>query len=45
LGCDGAFVGSGIFKSGNAVKRAKAIVRLTIDYDDVAVLCEGLVKA
>jgi pyridoxal 5'-phosphate synthase pdxS subunit len=45
LGCDGAFVGSGIFKSGNAAKRAKAIVRATTDYDDAAVLCEGLVKA
>merc|ERR1711977_607280 len=27
LGCDGVFVGSGIFKSGDAAKRAKAIVQ------------------
>jgi len=26
LGCDGCFVGSGIFKSENALVRAKAIV-------------------
>jgi pyridoxal 5'-phosphate synthase pdxS subunit len=40
LGCDGVFVRSGIFKSGNAAKRAKAIVRATTDYDDAAVLAE-----
>lgn len=28
LGCDGVFVGSGIFKSGNALLRAKAIVQV-----------------
>ena len=28
LGCDGVFVGSGIFKSGNAAQRAKAIVQV-----------------
>jgi len=27
LGCDGVFVGSGIFKSGDPSKRAKAIVQ------------------
>src|SRR5436190_12825388 len=40
LGCDGVFVGSGIFKSSNAVKRAKAIVRATTHYRDPAVLAE-----
>ncbi|RMZ91032.1 hypothetical protein DV736_g1749, partial [Chaetothyriales sp. CBS 134916] len=40
LGCDGVFVGSGIFKSGNAVKRAKAIVRATTHYQDAKVLAE-----
>jgi pyridoxal 5'-phosphate synthase pdxS subunit len=44
LGCNGVFVGSGIFKSGNSAKRAKAIVRATTDYDDAAVL-RRLVKA
>ena len=40
LGCDGVFVGSGIFKSGNAAKRAKAIVRATTHYQDANVLAE-----
>lgn len=30
LGCDGVFVGSGIFKSGNALRRAQAIVQVRI---------------
>ena len=30
LGCDGVFVGSGIFKSGNALRRAKAIVQVKL---------------
>ncbi|SJZ51420.1 pyridoxal 5'-phosphate synthase lyase subunit PdxS [Selenihalanaerobacter shriftii] len=34
LGCDGVFVGSGIFKSGNPVKRANAIVKATAHYED-----------
>ena len=34
LGCDGVFVGSGIFKSGDPVKRAKAIVEATTHYTD-----------
>lgn len=34
LGVDGVFVGSGIFKSGDPVKRAKAIVEATTFYDD-----------
>jgi pyridoxal 5'-phosphate synthase pdxS subunit len=38
LGCDGVFVGSGIFKSGDAAKRAKAIVQAVTHYNDPAVL-------
>lgn len=34
LGCDGVFVGSGIFKSGDPAKRAKAIVEATTHYND-----------
>jgi len=40
LGCDGIFVGSGIFKSGDPVKRAKAIVAATTYYNDPKVLAE-----
>ncbi|ORY59669.1 pyridoxine biosynthesis protein [Pseudomassariella vexata] len=40
LGCDGVFVGSGIFKSGDAAKRAKAIVRATTHFRDANVLAE-----
>ena len=40
LGCDGIFVGSGIFKSGNPAKRAKAIVAATTYYDDPKILAE-----
>jgi pyridoxal 5'-phosphate synthase pdxS subunit len=40
LGCDGVFVGSGIFKSGNAAKRAKAIVQATTHFRDPQVLAE-----
>jgi len=40
LGCDGVFVGSGIFKSGDPVKRAKAIVTATTYYNDPKVLAE-----
>ena len=40
LGCDGVFVGSGIFKSGNAAKRAKAIVQAVTHYKDAKVLAE-----
>ncbi|RYP37042.1 hypothetical protein DL767_003105 [Monosporascus sp. MG133] len=40
LGCDGVFVGSGIFKSGDAAKRAKAIVRATTHFRDAKVLAE-----
>ncbi|MDK1018905.1 MAG: pyridoxal 5'-phosphate synthase lyase subunit PdxS [Actinomycetota bacterium] len=34
LGCDGVFVGSGIFKSGNPEVRARAIVEATTFYQD-----------
>ncbi|KAL5594010.1 uncharacterized protein BROUX77_007357 [Berkeleyomyces rouxiae] len=40
LGCDGVFVGSGIFKSGDPAKRAKAIVRATTHFRDAKVLAE-----
>ncbi|OAT86087.1 pyridoxal 5'-phosphate synthase lyase subunit PdxS [Desulfotomaculum copahuensis] len=40
LGCDGIFVGSGIFKSKNPAARAKAIVAATTHYNDPAVLAE-----
>ena len=40
LGCDGVFVGSGIFKSGDPVKRAKAIVAATTYYNDPKMLAE-----
>lgn len=38
LGCDGIFVGSGIFKSSNPAVRAKAIVAATTHYNDPQVL-------
>ncbi|AHF05674.1 pyridoxal 5'-phosphate synthase lyase subunit PdxS [Desulfitobacterium metallireducens] len=40
LGVDGIFVGSGIFKSGDPVKRAKAIVLATTNYNDPQMLAE-----
>lgn len=40
LGCDGIFVGSGIFKSGDPARRAKAIVSATTYFKDAAVLAE-----
>jgi len=36
LGCDGIFVGSGIFKSGDPAVRARAIVEATTHYEDAA---------
>jgi pyridoxal 5'-phosphate synthase pdxS subunit len=48
LGCDGVFVGSGIFKSGDPSKRAKAIVQAVTHYRDPTVLAqvsEGLGEA
>jgi pyridoxal 5'-phosphate synthase pdxS subunit len=38
LGADGVFVGSGIFKSGDPDKRAKAIVEATTHFEDPQVL-------
>ena len=40
LGCDGVFVGSGIFKSGDAAKRARAIVQSVTHFQDPKVLAE-----
>jgi len=40
LGAEGVFVGSGIFKSGDPLKRAKAIVRATTHYQDAAIIAE-----
>lgn len=40
LGADGVFVGSGIFKSGDPVSRAKAIVKATTFYNDADVLAQ-----
>jgi pyridoxal 5'-phosphate synthase pdxS subunit len=40
LGVDGVFVGSGIFKSGDPAKRAKAIVEATTNYNDPLILAE-----
>ena len=34
LGCDGIFVGSGVFKSADPVKRARAIVKATAYFND-----------
>lgn len=38
LGCDGVFVGSGIFKSGDPAKRAKAIVEATTHFNDADIV-------
>ena len=40
LGCDGVFVGSGIFKSGDPVKRAKAIVEATTHFEDADIIAK-----
>jgi pyridoxal 5'-phosphate synthase pdxS subunit len=40
LGADGNFVGSGIFKSSDPIKRARAVVAATTYYDDPKVLAE-----
>lgn len=40
LGADGVFVGSGIFKSENPEKRARAIVKAVADYTDPNVIAE-----
>lgn len=41
LGADGVFVGSGIFKSGNPEARAKAVVKATTNWNDIAVVTEA----
>ncbi len=48
LGCDGIFVGSGVFKSGDPAVRARAIVEATTFYEDpakVAKVSKGLGEA
>lgn len=48
LGAEGVFVGSGIFKSGDPAKRARAIVQATTNYTDadlIAKLSENLGEA
>ncbi len=40
LGAEGVFVGSGIFKSGNPAKRARAIVQAVTNYNDPKILAE-----
>ncbi|KAK6522246.1 Pyridoxal 5'-phosphate synthase subunit snz1 [Arthrobotrys megalospora] len=40
LGCDGVFVGSGIFRSGDPAKRAKAIVQAVTHYNNPQILAE-----
>ncbi|KAF7322561.1 SOR-SNZ domain-containing protein [Mycena chlorophos] len=40
LGCDGVFVGSGIFKSGDPAKRARAIVQAVTHYNNPKILVE-----
>jgi pyridoxal 5'-phosphate synthase pdxS subunit len=40
LGAEGVFVGSGIFKSGNPAKRARAIVQSVTNFNDPRILAE-----
>ena len=40
LGAEGAFVGSGIFKSGDPAKRAQAIVKAVTNYKDAKIIAE-----
>jgi pyridoxal 5'-phosphate synthase pdxS subunit len=40
LGADGVFVGSGVFKSGNPIERAKAIVKATTAFTDAKVIAD-----
>ena len=40
LGAEGVFVGSGIFKSGDPVKRAAAIVKAVTNYKDAKLIAE-----
>jgi pyridoxal 5'-phosphate synthase pdxS subunit len=41
LGCDGVFVGSGIFKANDAAQRARAIVLATTYFDNLKVVIEA----
>ena len=40
LGAEGVFVGSGIFKSSDPAKRAKAIVEATTHYQDAKIIAQ-----
>ncbi|KAA1474875.1 vitamin B6 biosynthesis protein [Dentipellis sp. KUC8613] len=40
LGCDGVFVGSGVFHSGDPAKRARAIVQAVTHYNNPKILAE-----
>jgi pyridoxal 5'-phosphate synthase pdxS subunit len=40
LGADGVFVGSGIFKSSDPSRMAKAIVEATTHYNDASILAQ-----
>lgn len=40
LGCDGVFVGSGIFKSSDPAARARAIVQAVTHFQDPAIIAE-----
>jgi len=41
FGCDGVFVGSGIFKANDAIQRARAVVLATTYYDDPKIVVEA----
>jgi pyridoxal 5'-phosphate synthase pdxS subunit len=41
LGADGVFVGSGVFKSGDPVARALAIVKATAGYNDASIVADA----
>ena len=41
LGCDGIFVGSGIYKAEDSLERARAIVLATTFYDDAKIVAEA----
>ncbi len=40
LGAEGVFVGSGIFKSGDPARRAAAIVKAVVNFEDAALIAE-----
>lgn len=41
LGAEGVFVGSGIFKSGNPAKRARAIMQAVTNYEDPKIIADS----